>query len=45
MEIFQLDYKKIDTHILQNDGIDHCYCVSDDVFLDLIKDFLIFYIQ
>ena len=32
-----LDYKNIDIHILQNDGIDHCYCVSDDVFLDLIK--------
>jgi aldose 1-epimerase len=32
-----LDYKNIDSHILQNDGIDTCYCVSDNVFLDLVQ--------
>jgi len=32
-----LKYKKLNNNILQNNGIDNCYCVDDNVFLNLIK--------
>ena len=32
-----LEFKKLNKNILQDNGIDTCYCVSDNVFLDLIE--------